>query len=179
MWLHNVVCHSIVCGHTMRCATALCEPHCLDSQLPCASTKHLLSCRADAPEPEYRSIVWATAAALRLAGRRVLTNMETKKMLLQSLVALMSTPHAKHTDPALLLEYLLLVKNWLLEPQGGGEPAALSTCVNVRVRGGHELEGVFKRQMVGIAAQGGAGVLQLPQQLWVLGAWLLCNTCAF
>ena len=95
--------------------------------------------------------MWATGAALRLAGRRVLTNMETKKMLLQSLVALMSTPHAKHTDPALLLEYLLLVKNWLLEPQGGGEPAALSTCVIVSVCGGCELEGIFEWQIVSMA----------------------------
>ena len=126
--------------HTLQCATALCAPHCLDLKHPCTLTSHLLSCRGDPPEPEYRSIVWATAAALRLAGRRVLTNMETKKMLLQSLVALMSTPHAKHTDPALLLEYLLLVKNWLLEPQGGGKPAALSMSIILNICGGVQVE---------------------------------------
>ena len=139
-----------VCCHTAQCATALCEPH-LNLKLPCTLASHLLSCRGDPPEPEYRSIVWATAAALRLAGRRVLTNMETKKMLLQSLVALMSTPHAKHTDPALLLEYLLLVKNWLLEPQGGGNHAVLLTCVNMRLCGGYErLRRLFRWQWVSV-----------------------------
>ena len=83
--------------------------------------KSYCCCRTDVPEPEYRTIVWATAAALRLASRRVLTNADTKKLFLQSLVTLMSTPHAKHTDPALLMEYLLMVKKWLLEPQNGGE----------------------------------------------------------
>ena len=63
-------------------------------------------------------------------------------MLLQSLVALMSTPHAKHTDPALLLEYLLLVKNWLLEPQGGGESTVFSRHVDMLNCGGRQLEGL-------------------------------------
>ena len=63
-------------------------------------------------------------------------------MLLQSLVALMSTPHAKHTDPALLLEYLLLVKNWLLEPQGGGQPTVFSTFVGQSILWGSLAVGV-------------------------------------
>ena len=67
-------------------------------------------------EPQYGSLVWATRAALRLAADKVLFAAERKKLFLQTLVLLITGNAAKHTDPAILMAILNIVRTWLLTP---------------------------------------------------------------
>lgn len=67
-------------------------------------------------EPQYGSLVWATRAALRLAADKVLFSAERKKLFLQTLVLLITGNAAKHTDPAILMAILAIVRTWLLSP---------------------------------------------------------------
>lgn len=85
------------------------------------------------PQPDYGTLVWAMIAALRLSARRVLTNADTKKAFLQTMVLLITSGAARHTDPTLLMEYLRIVRQWLLDPEPGGahpllHPPACHSC---------------------------------------------------
>ena len=76
------------------------------------------ACRAatEQGEPQYGSLTWATRTALQLAANKVLFSAERKKLFLQTLVLLITGNAAKHTDPAILMQILVIVRAWLLEP---------------------------------------------------------------
>ncbi len=67
-------------------------------------------------EPEYGTLTWATLAALKLSANKVLFQAERKKLFLQTLVLLITGNAAKHTDPAILMGILTIVRSWLLQP---------------------------------------------------------------
>ncbi|EIE23491.1 hypothetical protein COCSUDRAFT_65942 [Coccomyxa subellipsoidea C-169] len=71
----------------------------------------------DMGEPEYGTLTWATLAALKLAANKVLMQADRKKLFLQTLVLLITGNAAKHTDPAILMGILTIVRSWLLNPQ--------------------------------------------------------------
>lgn len=75
----------------------------------------------EAWQPAYASIVWVMQHALRLAAPRVLYNAEQKKLFLQTFVLLLTGGNARLTDPAVLMEVLLIVKRWLLDPKPAGQ----------------------------------------------------------
>lgn len=85
------------------------------------SDEHLRGdgCRegGDMGEPEYGTLTWATLAALKLAANKVLMQADRKKLFLQTLVLLITGNAAKHTDPAILMGILTIVRSWLLNPQ--------------------------------------------------------------
>lgn len=70
----------------------------------------------DLGEPEYGTLTWATLAALKLAANKVLFQADRKKLFLQTLVLLITGNAAKHTDPAILMGILTIVRSWLLHP---------------------------------------------------------------
>jgi len=67
-------------------------------------------------DPAYGSLTWSMCAALRLAAHRglVLLHTDHKKLFLHTLVVLITG--AKATSPAVLMEILMIVRKWLLEP---------------------------------------------------------------
>ena len=67
-------------------------------------------------EPEYGTLNWVTLCALKLTANKVLTNVERKKLYLQTLVLLITGNAAKHTDLAIVMGILSVVKTWLLNP---------------------------------------------------------------
>jgi len=87
-------------------------------------------------EPEYGTLTWATLAALKLAANKVLFQAERKKLFLQTLVLLITGNAAKHTDPAILMGILNIVRLWLLHPTihtaPGKPPEAVSLTEKVR-----------------------------------------------
>lgn len=69
----------------------------------------------------YGSAVWAARAALAGCRTRAARGgADLKKLLLQSLVLLITGAAARHADPALALDVLHSVRDWLLEPGRGG-----------------------------------------------------------
>ena len=69
----------------------------------------------------YGTTSWAISAALQLAGSRVLHHSESKKMMLQSIILLLTGHGAKWADTVLFLQLLQLLEVWLTQP-----PLALS-----------------------------------------------------
>jgi len=67
-------------------------------------------------EPEYGTLNWVTLCALKLTANKVLTNAERKKLYLQTLVLLITGNAAKHTDLAIVMGILSVVRTWLLHP---------------------------------------------------------------
>ena len=57
-----------------------------------------------------------TLCALKLTANKVLTNVERKKLYLQTLVLLITGNAAKHTDLAIVMGILSVVRTWLLHP---------------------------------------------------------------
>jgi hypothetical protein len=90
-------------------------------------------------EPEYGTLTWATLCALKLAANKVLYAADRKKLFLQTLVLLITGNAAKHTDPAILMGILTIVRTWLLEPAmsmvpGSMTPEAISLTEKARCR---------------------------------------------
>lgn len=71
---------------------------------------------AELVEPEYGTLNWVTLCALKLTANKVLTNVERKKLYLQTLVLLITGNAAKHTDLAIVMGILSVVRTWLLHP---------------------------------------------------------------
>jgi len=67
-------------------------------------------------KPEYGTLNWVTLCALKLTANKVLTNAERKKLYLQTLVLLITGNAAKHTDLAIVMGILSVVRTWLLHP---------------------------------------------------------------
>ena len=57
-----------------------------------------------------------TLCALKLTANKVLTNVERKKLYLQTLVLLITGNAAKHTDLNIVMGILTVVRTWLLHP---------------------------------------------------------------
>ena len=76
------------------------------------------TCReaAELGEPEYGTLNWVTLCALKLTANKVLTNVERKKLYLQTLVLLITGNAAKHTDLNIVMGILTVVRTWLLHP---------------------------------------------------------------
>jgi hypothetical protein len=79
---------------------------------------HSMHCRevAELGVPEYGTLNWVTLTALKLTANKVLTNVERKKLYLQTLVLLITGNAAKHTDLAIVMGILSVVRTWLLHP---------------------------------------------------------------
>ena len=77
-----------------------------------------MHCRevAELGVPEYGTLNWVTLTALKLTANKVLTNVERKKLYLQTLVLLITGNAAKHTDLAIVMGILSVVRTWLLHP---------------------------------------------------------------
>ena len=76
------------------------------------------TCRKEGEEawqPEYGNLVWLVQHGLRLCAPRVMPSAERKSMLLKTLINLITGASARYTDPAILMEILLLVKAWLID----------------------------------------------------------------
>lgn len=71
---------------------------------------------AELGEPEYGTLNWVTLCALKLTANKVLTNVDRKKLYLQTLVLLITGNAAKHTDLAIVMGILSVVRTWLLHP---------------------------------------------------------------
>lgn len=82
------------------------------------SKRHVMHCRevAELGVPEYGTLNWVTLTALKLTANKVLTNVERKKLYLQTLVLLITGNAAKHTDLAIVMGILSVVRTWLLHP---------------------------------------------------------------
>lgn len=67
-------------------------------------------------EPEYSSMMWCMSQALTICAPHVLTHPEYKKLLLQSMILLLTGQGAKCTEPALFMQMLHILEKWLLQP---------------------------------------------------------------
>lgn len=68
-------------------------------------------------EPEFGTTTWVISTALQLVASRVFQHPESKKLMLQSLILLLTGNGAKWTDPLLFTQLLHLLDGWLFAHQ--------------------------------------------------------------
>lgn len=82
-----------------------------------ASKKSGMESEPEVKHPQYGTMTWCISQAVQLCAPRVLMNAENKRLLLQTLVLLLTGQGALKADPMLFMLMLRVLENWLLRPE--------------------------------------------------------------